>query len=344
MTRERLARAIAHGELLVIEGGGQGWRALDEWTLDWFAAKYPNASLDFRHEEAKTPAAIRASHDLQLGSYRDITRAYARPWYAGWGNQVEADSLAHFQPFLTPQPSWFPETYAAQGFRTEWLYFGSARSGAAMHTDPQCHPKWSLHVSGVKRWRIREYWRQALRGEEETEEEEEEEEEEEDEAYGDDSVIEWTTTSVRGDILLFYPQSHHATEVLSKDGSLSYTNYFVSPRDSPFIRDFIRAAKRDGRLAAAYGKCYREGATLEGMAEMCAGCARTRRGDPARLEICDRPEGAKVCEDLRLGHIAELETPWDARMGKGPKWVKPQGMQATRMTFSETSAAGRDGL
>ena len=332
MTRARLTAAIEHGELLVVEGGGLGWRALDEWSLDWFAAKYPNASLDFRHEDAKSPAAMLVGADLQLGSHRELTRAYGKPWYAGWGNQVEADSVEHFQPYLSPTPSWFPEAYASQGFRTEWLYFGSHRSGAGMHTDPQCHPKWSLHVSGAKRWRIREYWRQALRGVEEGGEEE-----------GGD-VVEWRADVARGDIVLFYPQSHHATEVLSKEGSLSYTNYFVSPRDSPFVRDFIRAAQRDARLAGAYGKCYREGATLEGMTQMCAMCEQTERGDPARLEICDRPQGARVCQDLRQGRIVEMETAWDAHRGKGPKWAKPEGVRAARMTFSETSAADRKGL
>lgn len=329
MTRERLASAIAHGEMLVIEGGGAGWRAVDEWTLDWFSARFPSAPVDFRHEDAKSPAAVRVSRELQLGSHRDITRAYGKPWYAGWGNQVEADSLAYLQPFLAPTPPWFPAAYAAQGFRTEWLYFGSYRSGAALHTDPQCHPKWSVHISGVKRWRVREYWRRALHADFDADD---------DDAVGDDAVIEWRADVVAGDIVLFFPQFHHATDVLSKNGSLSYTNYFVSPRDSPFIRDFIRAAGRDPRLAGMYGKCYREGATLEGMAHMCGVCAQTRHGDSARPELCDRTHGVKLCSDLAAGHIIEDETPWDQFEGKGPQKERPRGTPM-RMTFSESFVA-----
>lgn len=340
MTRARLDAAIAAGELLVIEGGARGWRALDEWSLSWFEARFPNASIEFRHDGSTGPEALRASAGLQLGNHRAATRAYGRPWYAGWGNQDAAVGARDFAPFLAPTPAWFPAAFAAQGFRTEWLYFGSFGSGAAMHIDPQCHPKWSAHISGVKRWRLRERWRRALRRGADGAFDDAAEDGDEDDEDGEEGAdaVEWRADVVQGDIVLFYPQFHHATDVLSRNGSLSYTNYFVSPRDTPFIRELIRAGRRDASFRATYGKCYRAGATLDGMGRTCALCAETQRGFAMRPELCDRPNGVKMCADLAAGRIVEDELPWDETEGRAPAREKPRG-EPMRMTFSAPQEA-----
>jgi hypothetical protein len=165
-------------------------------------------------------------------------------------------------------PPFFPRSFATQGFRTEWLYFGSHGSGVPFHTDPQCHPKFSAHISGDKRWLLREEWRRPLGP-----------------AGAAAAEVEWVATVRQGDILIFYPQFHHSTLVLSEGGSLAYTGYIISPRDTPFIRDLVAASGASAPFAAAYRKCHAEGATLESMAKTCSDCGALPAGHPLRADF-----------------------------------------------------------
>jgi len=314
MTRARLLSALKAGELLLIEGGASSWPALGVWSLPWFEERFPNASVEFRDEGSQQPATIALSAGLTLSTYRERAGARNAPWYVGWGNQDANASAAHFAPYMEVPP-FFPRSFSAQGFRTEWLYFGSRGSGVPFHTDPQCHPKFSAHISGEKRWLLREEWRRALgpAGE----------------AAAD---VEWVATVRRGDILVFYPQFHHSTLVASAEGSLAYTGYIVSPRDTPFIRDMVAASRASAPFAAAYRKCHAEGATLESMGRTCEDCRALPAGHPLRPVLCDREQGRRMCSDLAEGRIEEAETPWDESRGRRKRRARKG--QRTSVSFS----------
>ncbi len=137
VTKPRFARALAAGELLVIEGGAAAWPATSEWSLEWFEARFPGAAVEFRMAGSLDSDVVAAAGvGLTLGNYRAVAGELSRPYYVGWGNQDEAASRVHFQPYLQT-PAYFPSTYSKQGFKTEWLYFGSKDSGVPWHTDPQ---------------------------------------------------------------------------------------------------------------------------------------------------------------------------------------------------------------
>jgi hypothetical protein len=298
MTRARLLSALRAGELLLIEGGISSWRALEVWSLAWFEERFPNAPVEFRDEGSQLPETIALSENLTLGTYRARAGARGTPWYVGWGNQDANVSATHFAPYMGVPP-FFPASFSTQGFRTEWLYFGSHGSGVPFHTDPQCHPKFSAHISGDTRWLLREEWRRPLG------------------PAGDAAAdVEWVATVRRGDVLIFFPQFHHSTLVLSEEGSLAYTGYIISPRDTPFIQDLIAASRASPPFAAAYRKCHAEGATLESMGKTCADCRGLPAGHPLRPALCDREQGRRMCADLAGGRIEEAETPWDESRGR----------------------------
>lgn len=263
MTRERLEYALHHGELLLIEGGAKAWPAMTKWNLPWYGCMYgcmskvptavnmntparvcrfeklfPNAAVEFRH--AGSPAHNAQVGQITLKTYRKAAKKIGQPWYIGWGNQDEEASKRYFQPYMKT-PAYFPASFESQGFRTgcnlyfspvalvynhfvliEWMYFGSHLSGVGWHQDPQCHPKISIHMGGDKLWRLHAPWRHRNLGN----------------TTATESII-WEMVIKEGDIFIFYPQYLHNTVVLGVNGSMAYTAYIETPRETPFIRELI---------------------------------------------------------------------------------------------------------
>lgn len=314
MTRERLEAAIVAGELLVIEGGAADWEAMRVWNMSWFEARFPDEPVEFRHIDAHVPGVFEQHQHLTLGNVRRTANALKprRPWYAGWGNQHEHISREVFQPFMRPLPSWWPADYDEQGFLTEWLYFGTKASGVPWHVDPQCHPKVQILVEGAKRWHLVKWWEDA----------------EERRVY--------TTLLRKGDVLIFYPQMLHHTQVLTKESS-AYTSYFSSPRDTPFIRRLIEACEATPDMGRQFAKCYAPGATLAGIKATCERCAKPPGSDPLRPHMCDAPAGRQMCADWAAGRVREDELPWKlgaADRGNQRKRASKFGKPG-RVTFSE---------
>jgi hypothetical protein len=321
MTRSRLEATLFSGRPLIISGGAANWSALSTWSLEWFEKRLPSSPVEFRDKGALYGGA--AGLPLTLGTYRGAAASRVEPWYVGFGVQDEATFNAYFSPHMS-LPPFFPASFAEQGFKTGWLYFGAFDSGVPYHTDPQCDAKYSVQVTGRKRWRLVDVWRRALAA-----------------AGGgaDYDEIEWQGVMEPGDILIFFPQMHHATEVLSAEGSLAYTGYITTPRDTPLIRDFIAAAKLDADFDKAVKKCYRKGAQLQDMRAMCQRCElKGAISSTLRPEACDRVEFQGHCAHLAAGHIVEGETAWDE--SRGTERSQPiRGGVKRRITFSQPSDA-----
>lgn len=320
MSRSRLEESLLGGHPLIISGGAANWSALSTWSLEWFEKRLPSSPVEFRDKGALYGGT--AGQPLTLGTYRDAATSRGEPWYVGFGVQDEATFNAYFSPHMS-LPPFFPASFAEQGFKTAWLYFGAAGSGVPFHTDPQCDAKYSVQVTGRKRWRLVDVWRRALAA-----------------AGGgaDYDEIEWQGIMEPGDILIFFPQMHHATQVLSAEGALAFTGYIITPRDTPLIREFIAAAKLDADFDKAVRKCYRKGSQIQDMRKMCRRCElKGAISRTLRPEACDRVEFQQHCAHLAAGLIVEGETAWDESRGRLRS--KPIEGVKGRITFSQPSDA-----
>ena len=99
VTRAVFAQYMNAGRLLVVEGGAAGWRALAEWDLDWFIARFPEDAIQLRSAGSGVPYGDRPA--MTLGDYRAWVAGPpdrgAEAHYFSWVNNEEEVSVEYLQ-------------------------------------------------------------------------------------------------------------------------------------------------------------------------------------------------------------------------------------------------------
>ena len=139
------------GRPLVVRNATKNWRAMEEFSFNFFSNLYKNLSSPvLTGEEGCQFFAWDFSEFRNLGEVfaMDADRAEMKgnytPWYVGWSN-CDQESEAELAQYFSLPTFFHPATIF--GTKT-WFFIGTPGYGAPSHIDQVALPSWQAQVAG----------------------------------------------------------------------------------------------------------------------------------------------------------------------------------------------------
>ncbi|XP_045489278.1 uncharacterized protein LOC111004051 [Pieris rapae] len=137
---------------VIVTDATRDWRAIEEFSYDFFAHFYLNEKKGKRINDCFYFAYKSGLDSLEEVFTMDEKRANlsGEPWYVGWSTCYD-EEIRKLRSYYS-RPYFLPRT--AESDMVDWIFMGGPGQGAHMHVDSVRHISWQAQIRGRKQWEL----------------------------------------------------------------------------------------------------------------------------------------------------------------------------------------------